>query len=289
MPVKCQYQAVLGFFVHDAEDHRSLTVPAVPPRMGLLDDSPERWEFFRTKITQLNQQLKKENAEAKVFFFARHGQGWHNVAEAKYGTHYWDEKMSKRCRDNEITWGPDSELTEIGINQALEAKRGWEAELPFKITLPEKLYSSPLTRALDTLRITFQEITIGDVENKRIVKILENCREESGVHTCDRRRTRSWIHERFPDFDFEVGFSEEDPLWDPEVRETKAEVAERARRALDHIFEDPSYYVSVTAHGGIINGFLQAIGRQPFGLSTGGILPVVIKCQKVQDGWSSVT
>ena len=67
----------------------------------------------------------------------------------------------------------DSELTEIGINQALEAKRGWEAELPFKITLPEKLYSSPLTRALDTLRITFQEITIGDVENKRIVKILE--------------------------------------------------------------------------------------------------------------------
>jgi len=46
-----------------------------------------------------------------------------NVAEAKYGMHYWDEcvlsfiqsvkapfsrhirKMSKRCRDNEITWG----------------------------------------------------------------------------------------------------------------------------------------------------------------------------------------
>jgi len=44
--------------------------------MGLLDDSPERWEFFRMKITQLNQQLKEENAEAKVFFFARHGQGW---------------------------------------------------------------------------------------------------------------------------------------------------------------------------------------------------------------------
>lgn len=28
--------------------------------------------------------------------------------------------------------------------------------------------------------------------------------------------------------------------------------------------------ISVTAHGGIINGFLQAIGRLPFGLSTGG-------------------
>lgn len=107
---------------------------------------------------------------------------------------YRTREMSKRCRDNEITWGrtffsvsaidfddfnaeisvlADPELTEIGINQALEAKRGWEAELPFKITLPEKLYSSPLTRALDTLRITFQNITIGKVENKRVVKILE--------------------------------------------------------------------------------------------------------------------
>lgn len=44
--------------------------------MGLLDDSPERWDNFRRRIIQLNEQLKKENAEAKVFFFARHGQGW---------------------------------------------------------------------------------------------------------------------------------------------------------------------------------------------------------------------
>jgi len=30
-------QAVLGFFVHDAEDHRSLTVPAVSIDMELLE------------------------------------------------------------------------------------------------------------------------------------------------------------------------------------------------------------------------------------------------------------
>lgn len=104
---------------------------------------------------------------------------------------YRAREMSKRCRDTEITWGrtffsisaidfdvegmvlADPELTEIGINQALEAKRGWEAELPFNITLPGKLYSSPLTRALDTLWITFQDITTGEVEDKRVVKILE--------------------------------------------------------------------------------------------------------------------
>jgi len=196
--------------------------------MGLLDDSPERWDNFRARIIQLNEQLKKENAEAKVFFFARHGQGWrtfvlvyryissscsssqimsqkpnmeHNIGMSEYFVFFpfmkmrflkcRTREMSKRCRDNEITWGrmffsvfaidfdvegmvlADPELTEIGINQALEAKRGWEAELPFKITLPEKLYSSPLTRALDTLRITFQDITTGEVENKRVVKVLE--------------------------------------------------------------------------------------------------------------------
>jgi len=113
------------------------------------------------------------------------------MKKMRFFSKYRTREMSKRCRDNEITWGrtffsvsaidfdvevsvlADPELTEIGINQALEAKRGWEAELPFKITLPEKLYSSPLTRALDTLRITFQDITIGKVENERVVKILE--------------------------------------------------------------------------------------------------------------------
>lgn len=67
----------------------------------------------------------------------------------------------------------DPELTPIGINQAVEAKRGWEAELPFRITLPDRLYSSPLTRAMDTLRITFEGMVLGDVEDKRTVVVLE--------------------------------------------------------------------------------------------------------------------
>ncbi|KAJ3566660.1 hypothetical protein NP233_g6866 [Leucocoprinus birnbaumii] len=240
--------------------------------MGLIDDSPERWANFKRRVQTLNSELRKEKAEAKVFFFARHGQGWHNVAEAKYGTIYWDEVMSKKYGDDEITWGPDPELTEIGVNQANEAKDGWRAELPFDITLPEKLYSSPLTRAMDTLRITFDGNIMGDVKDKREVVILENCREENGIHTCDKRRSRSWIHGRFPEFTFEKGFEEEDVLWDPDVRENKTEVADRARKVLDYIFDkDTSLtYISVTAHGGIINGFLQAIGRQPFALATGG-------------------
>jgi len=109
------------------------------------------------------------------------------IREKRFLKHHTRE-MSKRCRDDKITWGrtffsvftinpdmllADPGLTEIGINQALEANRGWKAELPFKITLPGRFYSSPLTRALDTLRITFQDITMGEVEDERVVKILE--------------------------------------------------------------------------------------------------------------------
>lgn len=44
--------------------------------MGLIDESPDRWDKFREKITALNKELQKHDAEVKVFFFARHGQGW---------------------------------------------------------------------------------------------------------------------------------------------------------------------------------------------------------------------
>jgi hypothetical protein len=36
------------------------------------------------------EAAKKEGESYKVLFLGRHGQGWHNVAEAKYGTKAWD-------------------------------------------------------------------------------------------------------------------------------------------------------------------------------------------------------
>lgn len=57
------------------------------------------------------------------------------------------------------------------------------------------------------------------------------------MHSCGKRRSRSYIHERFPEYEFEDGFQEEDKLWDPKIRETQNQVDERAREVLDHIFE----------------------------------------------------
>ena len=118
----------------------------------------------------------------------------------------------------------------------------------------------------------------------------QNCREEYGEHTCDKRRTRTEIHTTFPKFSIEEGFTEEDLLWEADVREPKAHIAERARAILDKIFTDDvddtstcsrvKHYlwgkkliytvVSITSHSGFINGFLQVLGRESYPLQTGG-------------------
>ena len=65
---------------------------------------------------------------------------------------YW----SKLNGDDELTWGPDPELTEIGIEQAKAAREAWKTEHAHGIPLPEKHYGSPFQRALRTFQETFE-------------------------------------------------------------------------------------------------------------------------------------
>jgi len=67
----------------------------------------------------------------------------------------------------------------------------------------------------------------------------QNCREENGEHSCDKRRTRSEIQSEFPKFAFEEGFEEDDVLWTPE-REKDESVERRAKLVLDRIFQNDS-------------------------------------------------
>jgi len=262
------YSTLPGFFIQD--DPTATGITAVPPRFGLLDESPNRWAKFIAHIEQLNRDADSFMSY-KVLFLGRHGQGFHNVAEAKYGTQAWNDSWSKLNGDGELVWGPDPELTSIGKDQAVIAHEGWTTERPFGILLPQKLYCSPLTRAMQTCEITFR-----DIVSSRCVVV--ECREENGIHTCDKRRTKTYIESVFPLFELELGFSEEDLLWEAEVRESRAHVEERAKEVLDMIFnDDKEIVVSVTAHGGIINAFLAVLGRPSYGLPTGGVLPVVVR------------
>jgi hypothetical protein len=47
------------------------------------------WTSFTKHIRHLNTECAASES-IKVLWLGRHGQGWHNVAETKYGTKAWD-------------------------------------------------------------------------------------------------------------------------------------------------------------------------------------------------------
>jgi len=121
------------------------------------------------------------------------------------------------------------------------------------------------------------------------VTVVENCREEIGVQTCNKRKTRTYIATSYSRFIIEDGLTELDELWTPTVQESVAQVAERARKVLDVIFQNDidAQFISITTHIGFINGFLTAVGRQFFELPTGGFMAVVVKSQASVQSHSS--
>lgn len=273
-PVPLNFSTLPGYFVHDDIGAVPSVIGAVPERFGLKDDSSDRWSKLLSHIAHLNGSDK--DGAYKLIILGRHGQGFHNVGESKYGTRAWDDYWSKLNGDDEITWGPDPELTPLGKEQARTVNAIWKQEIEAGMPLPISLYCSPFTRALDTLRISFGEFLSGSARPM----VLENCREVSGVHTCDKRRPRSYIHSAFPEFDIEDGLTEEDEYFKDDVREASEDVVQRARSVLCTIFQDKTPdYVSITAHSGWINAFLIAVGREYHDLPTGGVLPVIVKCE----------
>jgi broad specificity phosphatase PhoE len=190
---------------------------------------------------------------------------------------------SKLNGDENSTWGPDALLTPTGEGQAHEIAAAWDAQGAAGAPLPTAFYVSPLTRAVDTLTLTF-----GDRASAPVV--LEGLRETNGVHTCDKRRPKTWIAERTSRLVFERGFTEEDELWDADVRETDDEQQARIRAALLKIIDNDESIcacmlfgggapllimapdISITAHSGTVAAALRAIGHRPFTLPTGGVL-----------------
>ncbi|KAF8550479.1 phosphoglycerate mutase [Imleria badia] len=260
-----KYETVPGFFIQDNPDLGSSTQDRILPRFGLVDEGPDRWTTFAAAIQSLNAAAP-QGVQYKVFFLGRHGQGFHNVAEAKY--------RKTLNGDGKIVWGPDPQLTLLGEQQARDARSAWETELGYGVPFPRRLYTSPLTRAIRTNQITFDDA----IDSGLQTTIVENIREQHGVHTCDKRRTRSEIREAFPEYTFEDGFTEADLLWRPDYRETHADVDRRVTSVLDAIFQnDREQFISIMTHGGFVGGFLRVCLHRPWFLPTGGVIPVVVK------------
>ena len=145
----------------------------------------------------------------------------------------------------------------------------------------ESYYSSPLRRCIQTANYTFGTLDM-PAEHPFVPTIKELFREDVSIHTCDRRSSKSDIAKLVPGWKFEEGFTELDELWLADKGETKEHQLLRSKTVLDDVFtNDKSTWISISSHSGEIAALLQVLGHRPFSLSTGQIIPVLVKAELV--------
>ncbi|KAK8877073.1 phosphoglycerate mutase [Apiospora arundinis] len=263
-----------------------------------------QWERLETHVAKLNRESESHESY-KVIYVVRHGRGVHNVVMDAVGPK-WKEKWAleegatldklpdmpelpsaRGDKSEYISW-VDSELVTKGRDQARELASDWvKWNRDNGMPIPGTIYTSPMDRCLETTVLIY-----GDVlqENGRNVQpvVKENLRERLTNHTCDRRKSRSWIEEKYPMCHFEPGFKENDILWkarskDPGeiTAETEDNHTARKQRLLEDIFDtDNSHFISLTTHSYAISAILASVGAPFFRVKEGSMLAMLIKAEK---------
>lgn len=285
---KWKFEVVPGFFVQSDPKTDDLNFKYTEHNLGRLLS----WKEIKQKLADLNANANN-NECYKLIFCCRHGQGYHNYIVDKYGIDQWWEKWNVLGRDGDIVYGPDAMLTELGINQAKENHAVWEKEInEHGAPVPAKFYVSPLQRSLWTLVYTWEGLR--PYTNKAIV--TENLRETIGQNLCDKRSSKTVIAERFAKygFVFEDGFEEEDILHGPN-RETAEDQSIRVNRFCQSMFDEDwdhssdkvdkekaidNSIICTTSHAGTIRLFIIVFGHRRFTISTGGMVPIVVKATR---------
>ncbi|CAL5871042.1 uncharacterized protein PFLUO_LOCUS5286 [Penicillium psychrofluorescens] len=291
------YTTVKEYFLQDESSTDASTFDYTAVNFGLINrtypadkdiNSPQtktQWERFYHQVLTLNKD-SSQDVEYKVLFLGRHGEGWHNAAEDYYGTPAWNCYWAELDGNCTATWF-DAALTTAGMGQALVAHNFWQKEINEQhIHTPDSYYVSPLKRTLQTANYTFTGLKLPHGSTPFVPLIKELFREGISIHTCDHRHSRSYIHELFPSWPIERGFTEKDELWNGVTAETSAAQDARSRKALESVFfssTDPKQntFVSVTSHSGEIASILRVLGHRAFSLNTGAVIPVLVRAEKL--------
>ncbi|KAF2683022.1 phosphoglycerate mutase-like protein [Lentithecium fluviatile CBS 122367] len=288
-----EYEVLKGYFKQSEDETDDVSFDFIEEEFGLIErdydvdfdgeeDEKElsRWRRFENHVRTLDKK-SNDGESVKVLFLGRHGQGWHNVAETKYGTEAWDCYWSMLDGADGMTWS-DANLTEVGQRQAKDVHGLWKKLLPKGLPPPETHYVSPMTRTIETADLSFKGLELpGGKAYKPLIKELS--REALGVHTCDRRSPASHLLSTFPHITLEPGFSEPDPLWEPDYREPRSARKYRLSQFLDDVFaNDEGVFLSLTSHSGAIGSILEAVKHRTFALQTGGVIPVLVRAKRVE-------
>lgn len=272
---KWTFRAVPGFFAQDDPNTNDVSFSYISD-FGRL----KPWDQIVAELTQLNEQAP-DNVAYKLVFCARHGQGFHNVVVEKYGLEAWHEKWHLLETDGEIVWAPDPQLTPRGEAQAKENHDLWQLQLKEGAPVPQKFFVSPLQRLCQTFAITWD----GLLDPKTPVVVDELLRETIGINLCDKRSLKSTIHQRFPQFIIDEDVTEEDKAYTDHYRENLCEQSVRLNQFLQKLFDEDvdksdrlaSQVVLTTSHAMTIRSLITVTHHREFVISTGGMIPILIK------------
>lgn len=277
---------VPGYFLQDDANTNALRFDYTSTDFGLKKikyDSPAdapkypkstQWQRFENELTRLNGLGE---GSYKTLFLARHGQGFHNVKEARSGTLEWQSHWAHLDGDGSTRWD-DALLTELGTAQAGRAHQFWADQMRLQHMLPpQKYYTSPHRRCLQTARITFGGLSL-PADRPFVPEIRGALRETYGIHTCDRLSNREVIRAMEPEWKIADDVTEKDELWAPDWRENEIAITLRFKKALEKLWaEDSCTSISLTLHSGAIAAILRVIGHRPFPLITGEVIPVLVR------------
>lgn len=182
----------------------------------------------------------------KRIHFVRHGQGFHNLLADLYREmgKKFDSESGEGGADNPYCHPAvvDPPLTAIGRQQAAAAQGVAQA------AAVELVVVSPLQRATQTALIAFQHLVEGSSTTVPFVA-HEGCREISGVHVCDRRRSVSELQKDFPMIDYAAaGVPDEDSYWHASEREKLVDLAARGYDFLLWVRDRPEKEIAVASH-----------------------------------------
>ncbi len=279
--VPTKYKVVAGFFELDekATDAASFDITKAS-KFGLKDGA--KWLDVVSYVNHKNRKHFHEGKAYKLFFLARHGEAFHNVRLEKYSPEDWACFWQERDGDDTMTWY-DAELTSNGVKQATSMCNAWDRQLSLDsdpVPLPQSFYVSPMRRTSQTFTLTWSSLAHHTSDNFT-PQVKEMARETYGLGTDSARHSKLYISQRWPLFAFDDDFTENDELWVADRHETHQHRKYRANLLLNDIFaNDSNTIVSLTSHSGLIDSLLKVVHHIKFPLSTGQMIPVVVRASK---------